>query len=339
MTKEQLKHILLDNIPLLENDKLWLKEVWNFVALECTFPVYADIRKITVPQTTAAYNPRIVDKRYFINQDQVSISFLGVFVVDPYNIIFEYGRRLILEVKKQLLEDADKVEFEIKDLALSLNVDYHQLRLTFHLFSDFFSMRSASSSRTIDNKIGMEYFTVDSDSSKDFYFHFNSLEESIGNLFKTMFEEPKQMAILGMSTKLNIQTSGFIDPVRFQSLNSLSHPEYDLIKLIQLCREIEFSFVNSNYYATALLLRAAIDHIPPIFNCRTFNEVTNNYTATGNERSFKKAMQHLNESLRSVGDSSIHSQVRKKEILPTATQVNFSQDFDTLLSEIVRILK
>jgi hypothetical protein len=38
-------------------------------------------------------------------------------------------------------------------------------------------------------------------------------------------------------------------------------------------------------------------------------------------------------------DSYIHAQIRSKEVLPSKTQVDFRQDLDVLLQEIVRIKK
>ena len=50
-------------------------------------------------------------------------------------------------------------------------------------------------------------------------------------------------------------------------------------------------------------------------------------------------MLNLDNSLRNIADNNIHSQVRKKEVLPTTTQVDFTPELDLLLSEIVRKLK
>ena len=68
---------------------------------------------------------------------------------------------------------------------------------------------------------------------------------------------------------------------------------------------------------------------------RNFGEVANNYAAT---KSFRESMQHLENSARNIGDAHLHVQIRKRESLPTPTQVNFSNDLDVLLGEIVRIL-
>ena len=49
-------------------------------------------------------------------------------------------------------------------------------------------------------------------------------------------------------------------------------------------------------------------------------------------------MRHLESSARRIGDAHLHNQIRHREALPSATQVNFSNDLDVLLSEIARIL-
>lgn len=68
-----------------------------------------------------------------------------------------------------------------------------------------------------------------------------------------------------------------------------------------------------------------------------FSEVANNYS--GGTKSFKKAMKNLDTSSRNIADNNIHSQIRAKEILPTSNQIDFSQELDLLLSEIIRIAK
>ena len=40
-----------------------------------------------------------------------------------------------------------------------------------------------------------------------------------------------------------------------------------------------------------------------------------------------------------MADHNIHSQARKKEVLPKPTQIDFTPELDLLLSEVVRKLK
>lgn len=82
-----------------------------------------------------------------------------------------------------------------------------------------------------------------------------------------------------------------------------------------------------------MLCRAINDRIPPIFGLNSFNEVDNNYGT----KSFKKNMLNLNNSLRNIADSYLHQTIRKKESLPNKTQIDFKNDLDVLIAEILRI--
>jgi len=75
---------------------------------------------------------------------------------------------------------------------------------------------------------------------------------------------------------------------------------------------------------------------PPIFDQRTFTEVANNYAGT---KSFKASIRTLDRSLRNIADQHLHSPIRSSETLPNARQVDFGNDLDVLLAEIVRITK
>ena len=95
--------------------------------------------------------------------------------------------------------------------------------------------------------------------------------------------------------------------------------------------ELDLSFRNGCYLATAMLVRAILDHVPPIFGVTTFSAVV--------KKSFRESMLNLENSSRKIADQHLHGQIRDSETLPTARQVDFSPDIDVLLAEIVRILK
>jgi len=128
----------------------------------------------------------------------------------------------------------------------------------------------------------------------------------------------------------------YVDKTRIQQLKDIKSLNFDLSKLIQLCIELN-NQSNENFFSITFLLRAIIDHVPPVFNYNNFSEFSSNYVS--GTKSFQKAMKQLNNSLRNVADNNIHSQIRKKEILPTVAQIDFTQDLDLLLSEIIRVLK
>lgn len=127
----------------------------------------------------------------------------------------------------------------------------------------------------------------------------------------------------------------FINEDRIKQLSEIKSDSFDLSKLIALCNEINIANNSSSYYSVLMLIRAILDHVPPIFDKTSFNEVANNCGT----KSFKDAMRHLNESSRKIADGYLHQHIRRSESTPTETQVNYSQDVDFLLGEIVRILK
>lgn len=134
-----------------------------------------------------------------------------------------------------------------------------------------------------------------------------------------------------------LSSESFVDLERINQLRSINSPEFNLVKLIKLCEELNKCYANECFFAVTFLTRSIMDHIPPIFKCKNFLELANQYS--GNGRSFRDLMQNLENSSRKIADSHLHTQIRKKEILPNKTQVNFSSDLDVLLAEIVRILK
>jgi hypothetical protein len=126
----------------------------------------------------------------------------------------------------------------------------------------------------------------------------------------------------------------YINVERIEQLKDLQSSEFDFKKLIRLCEEINITYNLDCFYAVGNLLRSALDHISPILGHKTFKEVANNYS--GN-KSFKDAMQNLENFLRKISDGFLHLTIRKSEILPTVNQVEFIAPFDLLLSEIIRV--
>ena len=103
--------------------------------------------------------------------------------------------------------------------------------------------------------------------------------------------------------------------------------------------ELNFNFSKGNYLSVGMIGRTILHHVPPVFGFKNFDEVASNYGGAQENRSFKKNMQHLNNSLKNIADSYLHTQIRKAENLPTENQIDFRQDIDLLLSELIRISK
>ena len=187
--------------------------------------------------------------------------------------------------------------------------------------------------------------------------HWHSMfpEESFGNLGRHLewgeamdFKDIIKADLPAMEAKLdqhlvefgkslpNNKTQQYVDEERITELSEIESKNFNTSKLIRLLREINMAYNNDCYLTIGILVRAVIDHVPPIFGCTSFPEVANNYKGT---KSFKSAMQRLNDSLRNLADSYLHVQIRRIESLPTINQVDFRAEFDALLSEVSRVLQ
>ncbi len=130
--------------------------------------------------------------------------------------------------------------------------------------------------------------------------------------------------------------NAYADPSRIAELKNLPTTTYDTARLVRLCEELNICWHGGAHHSVAMLVRAIMDHLPPVFGVTTFAQVASNY---GGSKSFKEAAAALEASARKIADGHLHTNIRRKETLPTATQVNFSALLDAVLSEVVRILK
>jgi hypothetical protein len=127
--------------------------------------------------------------------------------------------------------------------------------------------------------------------------------------------------------KPSIEPALLIDKARLSEVRALKVAGYDLTRLVCLCEELDYCYQVGAYHAVIMLTRAILDHVPPLFGCKNFAEVANNYAGT---KSFKQSMDHLQGGARNIADLHLHGQVRAVESLPNATQVNFSQYLDPI---------
>lgn len=131
-------------------------------------------------------------------------------------------------------------------------------------------------------------------------------------------------------------THSYVDLARLNELRAISSNRWDLTRLVRMCEELNEAFERDSFISCSMLVRSIVDHIPPIFGYKSFGEVANNYTGS---KSFRGSMQQLDKSLRNHADGNLHTQIRRKESLPTRTQVAFWSDLDKLLEETVRVLE
>jgi hypothetical protein len=144
---------------------------------------------------------------------------------------------------------------------------------------------------------------------------------------------------LSLTTTLSTGTPSYdhyIHSSRIDDLRNLKQDSYDMSRLIRMCEELNVCYANQAWLATGMIVRALLDHVPPIFDKQSFAEVADDHSAG---KSFRQRMRHLENSSRKIADSFLHTRIRKHESLPTQAQVNLKNDLDALLQEVVRILK
>ncbi len=127
----------------------------------------------------------------------------------------------------------------------------------------------------------------------------------------------------------------YIDKYTLLRLSRIDSKEFDLTRLIALCNELDDNYSLENYHSCAMLQRAILDHIPPVFQKTSFAEVCAQYGT----KSFKDIARPLNETAKKIGDDYLHTQISKKVLAVTKTQISFQANLDTLLNEIAAILE
>ncbi|MFA5157737.1 MAG: hypothetical protein WC451_00905 [Patescibacteria group bacterium] len=161
-----------------------------------------------------------------------------------------------------------------------------------------------------------------------------SMSDSIGKRFFKPFEETHRESKIIMENKSITDEYNYVDPKRIDDVSQIKNEEFDQTKLIALLNELNIASKNGCYLSVTYLLRAIIDHVPPIFDCKTFSEVANNHVG----KSIKDLFERLDKSSRNLADLYLHDQIKKKESMPNATQVNYTNELDLLLGEIVKKL-
>jgi len=139
--------------------------------------------------------------------------------------------------------------------------------------------------------------------------------------------------------ELSLKKSEFISATRIKELSTIKNSSFDLTRLIKLCQELNDNYSCNNFMTCAMICRTILNHVPPIFGYKNFENVANNYGGPKEHKSFKKNMSHLNNSLKNIADRHLHSVISGSESLPNENQVDFKQDLDVLLEEICRNLK
>jgi hypothetical protein len=126
-----------------------------------------------------------------------------------------------------------------------------------------------------------------------------------------------------------VSNAAFLDPAIIAQLKSAEY-SFDLAKLTRFCEELNDTYRRGNYLSCLLLLRAVMNHVPPIFGAQTFAQVV-----AGSGKSIKAVLSRLEEA-RPIADLHTHILIRTREPLPTRHQVEpYKASFEILIHEIL----
>lgn len=123
-----------------------------------------------------------------------------------------------------------------------------------------------------------------------------------------------------------VRNATFLDPQLISQLKSVQLGSFDVGKLIRFCEELNDAYGRGNYLACILLIRAVMNHVPPIFGEKTFAHVV-----AKQGRSVKAVMSRLEDEARPIGDLHNHALIRSREPLPSKHQVEpYKASFEIL---------
>jgi hypothetical protein len=102
---------------------------------------------------------------------------------------------------------------------------------------------------------------------------------------------------------------GYIDPQVSASLAARAEIiGLDPGKLTRLVAELNDNYSRDNTYAAHALLRAILDHIPPLLGCADFKAAANNYSWSRTDRGYARRL--LDFKLQA--DDALHRQISKR---------------------------
>ena len=128
--------------------------------------------------------------------------------------------------------------------------------------------------------------------------------------------------------------AAFLNADLLVTLKAITSAKFDISKLGRMCEELNDAYARGNYIAAVLLIRAVMNHVPPVFGATSFKEVVSQ-----SGRSIKAILSRLEDDARPIADLHTHMVIRKTEHLPTKNQIEpYKAAFEILISEVTAIL-
>ena len=124
------------------------------------------------------------------------------------------------------------------------------------------------------------------------------------------------------SPYVNVQV---VDAIRTKQ----GHSTFEVTKLLGLIDELNDNYTRQNSYAAHALMRAILDHVPPILGCTDFAAVANNYPWGRTDKRYMKKL----ADFRDQADDALHRQISQKRDVLDFDDMPPSVYVDRLLQE------
>jgi hypothetical protein len=111
------------------------------------------------------------------------------------------------------------------------------------------------------------------------------------------------------------------------------HDSFNYKKLIKILGELNYNFAAGYQYASSMLIRAVLDHIPPIFGYTSFEEVVNNYSWDKTDKEYMKKLLDFKNN----ADDALHRQISEDQDLLEMDNLPNSNRINRLLQECLKI--
>jgi hypothetical protein len=128
----------------------------------------------------------------------------------------------------------------------------------------------------------------------------------------------------GLATSLYVNAQ-VVDAIRAKQGQST----FEVTKLLGLIDELNDNYARRNTYASHALLRAVLDHVPPILSCQNFTAVANNYSWGQTDKRYMKKL----ADFRDQADDALHRQISPKPDVLDFDDMPASVYVDRLLQE------
>ncbi|OGK13477.1 hypothetical protein A3A93_01470 [Candidatus Roizmanbacteria bacterium RIFCSPLOWO2_01_FULL_38_12] len=103
-------------------------------------------------------------------------------------------------------------------------------------------------------------------------------------------------------------------------------------KLITLIEELNFNYSNKKTYSACMVLRAILDHVPPLLDKDDFSSMVNNHIWGNEKSSRRKAVKEL-LTFRNIPDDVLHNQITDKSDVIDFTYLPSKFSVNVLLKE------